>query len=1095
MLNVQGHSPTENGIILHLSEGAQLLLGFVAPDIVRVRLAPAGEFTDEETFVVERSDWPAVPVTLSEAEGGALALASTALRVEVSRQPLALRMYDPAGRLICATPDDEGVPALAWDEARRVFRLALTPKERIYGLGQGALSTLELRGKERRMWQEWDSRRHSGNAGIPLALSTAGYGLLLNTSWPSRFIIGEAEPAVPGMCPDWAAAPWPWGERVPGADANRLEVSIDGGQLDAFIIYGRSFDDILKGYGVLTGFPPLPPLWAFGLMQCKNRYRDQSELLHIAREYRARALPCDVLVIDWHWFERFGDLEWWEPYWPNPAAMLEQLRQMGFRVMQAHHPFLERNCKTYREFAEKGFVAELAGVDRDAFDHSNPQARAAWWEKVRPLFNQGIRAYWTDMGELERHPVGTKHYLGPRERVHNIYSLLWAKGLYEGQRADSDKRVLSLMRTAYAGIQRYGAIMWSGDIDSSWDVLRDQVVVGQQVCMSGQPFWTTDIGGFFSGPMLWAREVGGAFMYASEGLIAELFARWFQWGAFCPIFRTHGTRPENEPWSFGPEVEAVCRRYITLRYRLLPYIYSCAWHTAQAGRPFMRAMVMDFPDDLRAVKAERQFMFGPSFLVAPITEPGARSHPVYLPAGVWFDFWTGQRYEGGQTVEALAPLDRIPLFVRAGSVVPFGPEMLYADEKRFNPVEVHVYPGGDGSFDLYEDDGDTYAYANGAYTVTPMRYQRGNTEAEHKVQLGPVRGAFDGMLRTRSWRLLLHDVNQPQSVRLGGVDWESWSYDPVARTLTINLDGRPASTENPVVVREAGEAAQHAALEQARRERKEPPVRISVDTTRVSRCRVVVNAFVEGAWGRPPTPVELRLEPPDQWTDVPDGLVRSLVESGEIWHQRWTLTWNDRVAPSVAEARLTVRALSGESPYEVSIPVWLGNPALSQWLLVGPFDNPRGEGFSRPYPPEQSISPNATYVGKHGAPITWHRHVAWSGIDYVLASQAATGAETVAYATTQVWSPEERLAQVALRGEGRFRLWWNQEEIISSQGPWLIEPLFAPVSLHAGWNSILVKLVRDAGEEYAGRDWAFRLDVVDMQGAVLPGLRYRLPLN
>ncbi|MCZ7546335.1 MAG: hypothetical protein M5R40_23680 [Anaerolineae bacterium] len=431
-------------------------------------------------------------------------------------RPFALRVYArSSGRLICASPTDG---ALTWEEGRRRLRLALALEERLYGLGQGSAATLELRGQERRMWQEWDGRRHSGNAGIPLALSTAGYGLLLNTSWPSRFIVGDAAPALPSSRPDWAPAPWSWGERAPDANPDCLDVHIDGGELDAFLICGAEFDGILTGYGALTGLPPLPPLWAFGLMQCKNRYRDQDELLRVARAFRERDFPCDVLVIDWHWFEYFGDLAWWEPYWPDPAGMLARLREMGFRVMQAQHPFLERNCKTYKEFAEKGFVSELADHYRDVFDHSNPEARAAWWEKVRTLFAQGIRAYWTDMGEVEHHTVGTKHHLGPREQVHNIYSLLWAKGLYEGQRAESDLRVVSLMRTAYGGIQRYGALLWSGDIDSSWDVLRDQVVVGQQVCMSGQPFWTTDIGGFFSGPMDWAGgDVGGAFLFPGEG--------------------------------------------------------------------------------------------------------------------------------------------------------------------------------------------------------------------------------------------------------------------------------------------------------------------------------------------------------------------------------------------------------------------------------------------------------------------------------------------------------------------------------------------------------------------------------------------------
>ncbi|MCZ7546334.1 MAG: DUF5110 domain-containing protein [Anaerolineae bacterium] len=497
----------------------------------------------------------------------------------------------------------------------------------------------------------------------------------------------------------------------------------------------------------------------------------------------------------------------------------------------------------------------------------------------------------------------------------------------------------------------------------------------------------------------------------------ELYARWFQWGAFCPIFRTHGTRPENEPWSFGPEVEAICRRYTTLRYRLLPYIYACARQTAQTGRPFMRALVMDFPDDLRAVKAEHQFMFGPAFLVAPVTEPGARDHEVYLPAGVWYDYWTGQRYEGSQAIEVGAPLDQIPLFVRGGAVVPFGPETRHADEKRFNPVEVHIYPGSDGAFDLYEDDGDTYAYERNAYAVTPLRYRSGPTGA-HAVHVGPARGAYDGMLRTRAWRVTLHDVNRPASVQLGGARWDGWEYDAARRTLTVALDGRPASSGERAADPGGGRsrAAVSGGRSAARPERAagahhrgyEPALPVPRGGQRLHNRRV----------GPPPTPVEVQLEPPPHWTCAPAGLVRRLVEGEGLWRQSWTLTWDDRVAPSVAEARLTVKARSNETPYTETLPVLLGNPVLAQWMLVGPFENQGGAGFAHAYPPETGIDPRAAYPGKHDRTVLWQRHIGVPGINYVLATAVAGEPGAVGYAATEVWSPEARQAQVALVGEG-----------------------------------------------------------------------------
>ncbi len=587
-----------------------------------------------------------------------------------------------------------------------IVRFLLEPDERIYGLGQDPMAQLNHRHQERRMWQEWGGYRRSGNAGIPFMISDRGYSILLNSGWPARFAIGKAEvvEAVPKFAQGWATPPW--GRDVSSGETHpdELAIILDEGIMDLFIQVKPSVEALLSGYVDLTGHAPMLPKWAFGFIQCKNCYRTQDELLQIAGEFRKRGIPADVLVIDWLWFKEFGDLEWRQSTFPDARAAFKKLETMGFRLMQAQHPFIDTNSTKYDTFKQKGYLNQDPQETRPTFDYTNPEARAAWWQEIKRLYEDGIRGYWTDMGELEVHLEGTRSYLGSREQVHNLYSLLWTQGLYENQRQDYGTRVFSLPRTAFAGIQRNSAALWSNDISATWEVFKDQVVIGQGVCLSGQQYWCTDIGGFFT----------------DHNFSPELYIRWLEWGVFCPLMRTHGTRPDNEPWSFGPEAERIISGFIRLRYRLLPYIYSLARQVTDLGVPIMRAMCVDFADDPVAVAQEHQFMFGPSFLVAPVVEKGARTRSVYLPDGEWYDFWTDHKYSGKHWITVPAPLGSIPLFVRAGSLVPMGPVMQHTFEKPLDIVEAHIYPGKAAQFSLYEDDGLSFAYENGAYVKSHL---------------------------------------------------------------------------------------------------------------------------------------------------------------------------------------------------------------------------------------------------------------------------------------------------------------------------------------------------------------------------------------
>lgn len=1049
-------TPVPGGALLTV-EDALLEARFVAANVLRLRLAPHGEFRAEETFILN-SEPPPYAAATPTVDETMVVLATQELRAEIAREPFSLRLIDSNGATVAATPTD--APAIEWDAQRRVTRLKLPESVGVYGLGQGAFSRLNLRGLERRMWQEWDGWRHSGNDGIPLALTTAGYGVLLNSSWPSRWAVAEGEPAPMPVHPDWAPAPWPHGEPSGEGHPERLSILLDGGEMDLFFIYGPSLDRILESYTRLTGRPSLPPRWALGLIQCKNRYRSAEELTHVAHEYRRRNLPCDVLVIDWRWFEHFGDLAWVESDWPDPAATMRQLREMGFRVMQAQHPFVHKKARTYQEFKKRGFLVNAPGHYDTSFDHSDPQARAAWWAAFRPLWQQGIRAFWTDMGELEVHPEGTEHFLGPRERVHNVYSLLWSKGLYENQRRESDLRVCALARTAWAGIPRYGTLMWSGDIGTTWEVLHDQVIVGQEVCLSGQPYWTTDIGGFFT----------------DEHFSGELYARWYQWGAFCPIFRTHGTRPANEPWSFGPQVEAICARYARLRYHLLPYIYACARQTFETGRPFMRAMVMDFADDAKAVTAEHQFTFGPALLVAPVTQPRARGREVYLPDGIWYDFWTGRPYQGGQSVTVEAPLDTIPLFVRGGSLIPMGPDVLHADQRPLDEITLHVYPGRETAFELYEDDGDTYAYERGAFAKTRLAYRETGVQ---QITIGAAEGSFDGLPASRVWHLVLHDSSPPVNVRGDEIalDRDQWTYNLADRTLTVHLDDIPVQKATTVTVVSGSEPAFAPA--------RSPRLGMEVSPA-PEPSHLWVRAYVRNPWRNPSLTADFTLTPPRGWqaTRLEGG--RATAESGGVADTWWELSRED--GPTVCAPEVEVAA---QVTLEGKLEVCQGRALLTHsyaapWLVAGPFAN-RGKGFDAVYPPERGVDPQAAMKGKKGE-VHWQSNEVQDCFGYV--NLASMGIDAVAYAACAVWSSEERIVWAELAGEEGLKLWCNGKLAITADGPRVIAPQRAEVTLRAGWNDVLVKATRGSKEEFSGRMCGFTFRFVDKDGAPVQDLLY-----
>jgi alpha-D-xyloside xylohydrolase len=568
----------------------------------------------------------------------------------------------------------------------------------------------------------------------------------------------------------------------PASSATSLWSEVGDG-IDYYYVYGPSLDDVVAGYRSLTGEAPLMPRWAFGLWQSRERYKTAQESLDVIAEFRRRQIPIDVIVQDWQYWplDAWGSHAFDSPRFPDPDAWIRQIHddyhaRLMISVWGKYYPSTA-NAQAMRA---KGYLYEppLAeglkdwlGFPYTFFDAFNPGARAAFWTQIRDaLFRRGVDAWWMDATEpdiaqpmptLERqrdlmHPTAA----GTAARVLNAYSLVTSQAVYDGQRAVApDQRVFILTRSGFPGQQRYAAATWSGDITSTWTAFRAQIPAGLGFSLSGLPYWTTDIGGFATPPRFATDHQTPE---AAEEW-RELNARWFAFGTFCPLTRPHGQFPPREVWNIAPETHPAYQAIVAfdrLRYRLLPYVYTLAGIVTHGHGTMLRPLVMDFRDDPRTYDVKDSFMFGEALLVSPVTEYKARQRQVYLPEGRWYDFWTGATIDGGRTIEAAAPLDRIPVHVRAGSILPIGPDLQYTSEKPADPVTLFVYAGADGRFRLYEDDGQTYGYERGAFSWIPFEWN----DAQKTLTIAARQGRFPGMLATRTFRVVLVSPGSPVGV-------------------------------------------------------------------------------------------------------------------------------------------------------------------------------------------------------------------------------------------------------------------------------------------------------------------------------------------
>jgi alpha-D-xyloside xylohydrolase len=596
--------------------------------------------------------------------------------------------------------------------------------EHYYGLGQNQEGFLDHRGHAVRCWADYLATAAPSFC-VPFLVTNKGYGLLWDN--PSKTLI------------------------EPGFNEQTRWTSQVGDRVSFFVIAGATSDEIYAGYKLLTGPTPMLPKAAYGYIQCKQRYSSQKELLDVAQGYRDRHLPADVLVVDWFYFTKMGQFDFDPKFWPDPAAMNKKLHQMGFETMISVWPRFVPADRYYAELLQKGWLISTAdgtpinGLPYDRagsdIDTTNPEAAKWYWKTLREdIISQGFDSLWADETEPDLPPNGAYFKVGPGTQFFNVYPLFHTKALYDGYRADEPgKRALILSRDAYLGAQSNGNIFWSSDIYPTWDTLKRQIPTGLDVAASGITYWSNDTGGWqylprehhparkpLLDPSDARANVGGYDDYP------ELYTRWFQYASFLPIFRTHGSRNTNEVWSYGKEAEPILEKYLRLRYQLMPYIYSLGYQSWLTGAPFMRALPLVFPNDPKVADLRDEYMFGPAFLVAPVTEQGATSREVYLPAGAdWYNYWTNERVKGGQTIIVAAPIDTLPLFVRAGSILPLGAPVESTHEKQ--AIEkIRVYPGADGSFTLFSDDGTTYAYEKGAGSVTHLRWDEAADKFTHE---------------------------------------------------------------------------------------------------------------------------------------------------------------------------------------------------------------------------------------------------------------------------------------------------------------------------------------------------------------------------
>ena len=779
----QSYQKTNWGIKTKINS-TDVEIQFYGPSIVRVLKSPVGKpFTKESLTVVKKPQ--ATKVAISQ-QGDVISLKSDKLKVDVDVKTGKIAYSTPAGAKLLSEKESGATFSAFNDAGSKTYTInqsfALDKDEAIYGLGQQQRGKLSLRNARINMVQ--------GNTDdyVPFLVSTKGYGLFWDNYSPTVF---EDKPE------------------------NTSFISEVGDCIDYYFMLGGNIDGSIAGMRELTGQAPMFPLWTFGYWQSKERYKTQNELVGVVSKYRELGVPLDGIIQDWqYWGNNYlwNAMEFLNSDFPNPKKLVDDIHNMNAHLIISIWSSFGPQTKQFREMQPKGMLLNFgtwpqSGLDTwppnkeypsgvQPYDPYNPEARDIYWRYLnKGLFSLGIDGWWMDSSEpdhLDFKPsdFDLKTYLGSFRKVRNAFPLMTVGGVGEHQRAaSSDKRVFILTRSAFAGQQRYGSMTWSGDVNSSWQTLRNQIPAGLNFSMSAIPYWNTDIGGFFAAAYNRGWNDGSG---AQNPSFQELYVRWLQFGAFTPMMRSHGTDVPREIYNFGKKGETIydaIAKTINLRYSLLPYIYSAAWDITKNQSTMMRALVMDF-NDKKVVDMNDEYMFGKSILVAPVvnaqytpeaivksneqtgwdkkdasnetkvqpvTFAQAKSSKVYLPEGTaWYDFWTNEKINGGQEIAKATTIDEIPLYIKAGSIIPFGPQVQYATEKKWDNLEIRVYPGANGEFTLYEDENDNYNYEKGVYSTINFTWN----DAKKSLTVNDRKGSFPGVLATRKFNIVVVAAGQ-----------------------------------------------------------------------------------------------------------------------------------------------------------------------------------------------------------------------------------------------------------------------------------------------------------------------------------------------
>ena len=726
-LNAQNFQKTDNGIKYN-TQGINVDISLLSPDIVRVVKSPEGTDRKGPDLVILkvigktdfRVDQHKNEVTISTEKVEVKTDLETGEILFNTANGKSLLREKPYGTQFSAIKDGPN------DSYNIRQGFLLDKDEAIYGLGQQQTGKMNQRNQILPL-QNWNMK-----VCIPFVQSVKGYGIYWDQYSISEFVDNPQEMSMQSV----------------------------GIKADYYFMYGGNADGVIAQMRKLTGQSPMLPLWAYGFFQSRERYQNQFETVDVVKQYRKLGVPLDCIIQDWQYWGRdslWNLMDFNPETFPRPLEMVDSVHQMNAKFMIVTWPGFGPLTPQYKELKDKNLLINFdtwpPKSGTKPYDVYSAEARDIYWRYLNNgIFSKNVDGFWLDSTEPDHINVKESDYdqptsLGTFRSVHNAFPLMTVGGVYNHWRGEtSDKRVVILTRSAFAGQQRYGANTWSGDVSSDWGTLRRQIPGALNFSLSGNPYWNSDIGGFFAG----RYNAGGG---AKNPDFQELYVRWMQFAAFTPMMRSHGTDIRREIYQFGKRGEwafDVQEKYINLRYSLLPYIYSTSWDVSKNNGTFMRALVMDFSQDKNVWNIDNEYMFGQSFLVNPVTEKGKEEQDVYLPGGSdWFDFWTNEKTTGGITVTKKTMIDIIPLYVKAGSIIPFGPKVQFATEKKWDNLELRIYPGADGTFTLYEDENDNYNYEKGAYTEILLTW---NNDTK-TLTIGNRKGNFKGMLKNRKFTI------------------------------------------------------------------------------------------------------------------------------------------------------------------------------------------------------------------------------------------------------------------------------------------------------------------------------------------------------